>query len=249
MGGVVQPVELDRLRDAGIDVVCLPEYFFVPSNCRNQIETAHHRQNILNQLESFSRRLVGVVIGGSLIEREGTRYYNACHVFDCGRHVGSYRKIRLTDRERDSDISPGQEPAIFEVRGIRLAVLICADVLLPENFKALSLLKPDLIAIPTVSPFLPEDTIQDKYRRDQDIFMAGAKAANAYLLKTCGVGTFMGKQLQGRSLICSPSEIISRILPREERLEKTLVSELDLDRLRSVPKSDGLNEYKAVINL
>lgn len=232
MGGVIPTAEFDRLRDLGVDLVCLPEYFFIPDRVRNQVDTAFHRQAILNRLETLSKRLVGVVVGGSLIEREGPHFYNACHIFDCGRHVGVYRKTHPTQNERSAGISPGENHRIFEVRGIRLAVLICADALFLESFQALADLKPDLIAVPTTSPFLPDDTAAEKNRRDQEIYVTGARAARSYLLKVCGVGSLMGQRLQGRSLICSPDGIIAGINPRNEALETTLIADIELDKLK-----------------
>lgn len=233
IGGVVPRAEFDRLRELGVDIVCLPEYFFVPERIRNQIETASFRTRILEQLEAYSRRLVGVVVGGSLIEREGPFYYNASHIFDSGRYVGVYRKVYPTVREREKGIKPGDRFQVFEVRGIRLGVLICADVLFPESFEQSAALHPDLIAIPTTSPFLAGDTARDKQRRDQDIFVAGSRSANAYLLKTCGVGALLGKKLQGRSLICAPWGVIKVVNPRSEMLETTLIAEIDIDALRA----------------
>jgi omega-amidase len=249
MGGVLSTTEFERLHAAAVDVVCLPEYFFVSADCRNQIDSLAKRQTILNQLESFSRRLAGIVVGGSLVEREGSRYFNACHLFDCGRYIGSYRKIHITDREESAGISRGDELKVFEIRGIRLGVMICADALHPEMFTDLAAHKPDLIAIPTVSPFLSGDTVQEKNRRDQEIFLAGAQSANTYIVKTCGVGAFMGKPLQGRSLICSPTEIIEKVPIRGERLETTLIGEIDLSKLRAEPATEPIADYKAVINL
>lgn len=233
MGGVIPPAVFDDLRDLGVDLACLPEYFFIPDKIRNQTDTLPHRQTILNQLEAFSRRLVGAVVGGTLIEREGPHIYNACHIFDCGRHIGIYRKLNPTSHERSLGIHPGEGYRIFEVRGIRLAPLICADALFPQSFQALAELKPDLIAVPTTSPFRPDDTVEAKFRRDLEIFVAGARAAGAYLVKTCGVGLLMGQRLQGRSLICSPEEIIARVNPRSEALETTLIAALNLDNIRA----------------
>jgi len=231
MGGVIPPAQFDRLRDTGVDLVCLPEYFFIPDRVRNQINTADHRLRYLNLIEAFSRRLVGVVVGGTIVEREGPYYYNACHVYDCGRRLGVYRKTHPTPHEREVGISPGDGFKIFECRGIRLAVLICADVLYPESFEALSELKPDLIAVPMTSPYRHNETVAEKFQRDLDLFVTGAQLTGAYILKACGVGLLMGQRLQGRSLICAPWGIISRVNPRSEMLETTLIETIDLDAL------------------
>ena len=231
IGSYIPPAEFHRLHELGVDLVCLPEYFFIPDGTRNQIETTSHRQTILSRLAAYSRELVGAVVGGTLVEEEEGRYYNACHIFDCGQHIGFYRKRHLTGREQALDLKSGEGPAVFELRGFRLGVLICADVLLAESYRELAPLKADVIAVPTVSPYLENDTVAEKHRRDQEYFVKGARLAGAYVVKACGVGSLMGGRLQGRSLICSPAGIITRVTPRNEMLESTLIAEVDLDKL------------------
>jgi predicted amidohydrolase len=171
---------------------------------------------------------VGTVVGGTLVERDGLRYYNACHLFDSGRYAGVYRKMHPTPHERDIGISPGDKYAVFKVRGVRLAVLICADVLFPESFYSVAELEPEVIAIPTTSPFLSNDTAADKERRDRDIYIEGARITGAHIVKACGVGYLMGQRLQGRSLICHRDGIIAQVPILYEALEATLITEINL---------------------
>jgi len=231
VGSHISPATFERLHEAGVDIVCLPEYFFISDGVRNQVETAGQRQNILTQLEAYSRSLAGVVVGGSLVEKAGDGYFNTCHIFDSGRQVGYYRKRHLTVREKEVGLSPGERPVVFEIRGFRLGILICADVLVRDYFRELAQLKPEVIAVPTVSPFLENDTVAEKYSRDQEYFMRGAQLSGAYVIKACGVGILMGGRLQGRSLICSPQKVLARVIPSKEMLEATLIEEVDLDSL------------------
>ncbi len=240
VGSHIAPAVFERLHEAGVDIVCLPEYFFIPDAVRNQVETADHRQRILTQLEAYSRIFAGVVVGGSLVEKAGASYYNACHVFDCGRHVGYYRKRHLTGREKAVGISPGERPAVFEIRGFRLGILICADVLVRDHFEELAKLRPGVIAVPTVSPHLENDSIAEKYLRDQEYFVRGARMAGSYLIKACGVGNLMGSRLQGRSLLCSPQKVLARVPPSKEMLEATLMDEVDLDAVPSLEEVKSL---------
>lgn len=242
MGSPIPPVELDRLRELGVDLICLPEYFFIPDGIRRQVRTASRRQITLDQIAEMSRRLAGVVVGGTLVEEEAGRYYNTSHIFECGRHVGFYRKVFPTFKEREDGIGSGEKFKVFSVRGIRLGVLICSDVLASESFTSLAEHQPDLIAVPTTSPYRANDTVPEKYKRDEDIFVAGARSADAYVLKTCGVGLLMGRRLQGRSLVCAPWGVIARVNPNNEALETSLIAELDLDKLKVLDFSAALKE-------
>jgi predicted amidohydrolase len=236
MNSPLPPYEIERLQGLGVDLICLPEYFFIPDSARKQTLTAAYRQSILAKLEATSSKLQGIVVGGTLVEKEGLSYYNTCHVFSEGKHIGAYRKVHPTSGERDNGISPGDGYKVFDIHGIRLGVLICADVLFPDSFAALAELQPDLIAIPTTSPFRQTDSATEKRRRDLEIYVAGAQKTSACILKTCGVGYLMGKRLQGRSLICTAEGIIAQVGYPKETLEATLVAEIEVES-RSFPSS------------
>lgn len=238
MGGLIPAYEIDRLIKLGVNLICLPEYFFVPDNIRNQILTASYRQSILDKLEMLSRKINGIVVGGTLVEKEGLLYHNTCHIFNDGKHIGAYHKMHLTSGEKEIGISPGDGYRVFEIHGLRLGILICADVLVPQSFEKLSELGPDLIAIPTTSPFRRDDTTERKHRRDSDIYVAGAEKTGAHILKACGVGYLMGKRLQGRSLICNSDGIIANVHPTEESLEATLTAEIEVESRQNTPASN-----------
>ena len=72
----------------------------------------------------------------------------------------------------------------------------------------------------------------EKYKRDNDIYVAGARAASSYVVKTCGIGTLFGKPLQGRSLIASPWGVVRRIEPHSENTACILTGIVDVDELR-----------------
>jgi predicted amidohydrolase len=228
MGSPLSAETFDELRGKGAEVACLPEYFFVPTGTRRLVDAAPLRGEILERLQEYSRRLGGVLVGGTLVEEENGRFFNACHVFDDGRHVGVYRKMHLTEPERESGLTPGEGSQVLRVRDFSLGLLICADVLYLESFRQIAALKPELIAIPTDSPYREDDTVERKFARDRDIFVTGARLARAFVLKTCGVGELLGHKLQGRSLICSPKGVLARVEPDKEMLEQTLIAQITL---------------------
>jgi deaminated glutathione amidase len=226
MGVELSPDIFDDLRSQGVEVACLPEYFFVPPSAERLIETVSLRSEILENLKEYSRRLGAVLVGGTLVEEEGERFYNACHVLDAGRPLGVYRKMHLTKPEHEAGLTPGEGSQVLRVRDFNLGLLICADVLYLESFRQIAPLQPDLIAIPTDSPFRADDTEERKFARDQDIFVTGARIAKAVVLKTCGVGGLLGHPLQGRSLICSPEGVLIRVEPSDERQERILIARI-----------------------
>jgi predicted amidohydrolase len=231
MGSFISPSDFGELRRQGVEVACLPEYFFVPNDARRLVEAASQRGEILERLGEYSRELGGLLVGGTLVEEESGRFYNACHVFDDGKHLGVYRKMHLTSPEREAGLTPGEGSQVLRVRDFNLGLLICADVLYLESFRQIATLKPDLIAIPTDSPYREDDTVERKFARDQDIFVTGARLAHAYVLKTCGIGSLLGHKLQGRSLISGPEEVLARVAPGDELKEQILIALIDLDSI------------------
>ncbi len=228
MGKPLDPSEFDRLSDAGVKLASLPEYFFLPDGVTDQSQTVEMRESILSLICHYSRRLNGTVVGGTLVEEEAGRFYNSCHIYDRGNHIGYYRKINPMPGEKEKGIAEGESHRVFEIRGLRLGILICADVLSSANFDAMAKLSPDVIVVPTESPYLPNDSIAEKQQRDREIFMRGAGITSAYILKTCGVGNLMGNRIQGRSLICDGKRVIIQAKSSEEEEEVTLITELSL---------------------
>jgi predicted amidohydrolase len=153
------------------------------------------------------------VAGGTLVEpsADGTGWHNTAVMFEDGREIGRYRKIRLMPGEIANGARPGSDPAAFVVRGVRVAPVICADVLDPATFDRIAALDADLIVAPVASPFLAADTADAKERRDREIFLAGATRARAAIVKVCGVGSIFGRPLQGRSLVVSPEGVHFRV--------------------------------------
>lgn len=230
--GVFDLDRIAKLIGKGFDFVCLPEYCFVSQNAGSQLDTAKDLEKNLSTLAELSRRLDTVLIGGSVVEEEAGRFYNTSYIFDRGKQVGKYRKVNLYRREAGRGLSTGNRYEVFEVRGIRVGLLICADVLFPESYRKLAELKPDIIFVPTTSPYRAEDPVEAKEQRDAGYFLSGAKTASAFVAKCCAVGLLLTGRLQGRSLIAAPWGILKRVPFEDEDNELVMTVELGMGQLR-----------------
>lgn len=68
---------------------------------------------------------------------ENDRRFNSLILFsDCGKVVGCYDKAALWGWDVDH-FSPGQQPGVFEIDGVRVGFRICFDVRFPECFRSL----------------------------------------------------------------------------------------------------------------
>lgn len=228
-GRAVTAEELARLDALRPDLVVLPEYFWVRAEDAGPAATADHAAEDLARLAALSERVDAVWVGGTLVERAGDgRLHNSAPVFDRGQEVARYRKRRLMPGEAAAGLVPGHEPVVVTVRGWRLGLLVCADVLDPAAYDDLAPLRPDLVAVPTHSPLRPVDPPGEKLARDQAYFEAGARRTGAWVLKACTVGGVYGRRAQGRSLIAGPAGVLRRVEPAGEAEERWLSADLEI---------------------
>jgi predicted amidohydrolase len=214
------------------DFVILPEYFNVDPERRDTARNSGWGYERLQYCQTLSDRLRTTIIAGTAISSLAGRFYNTCYVYRRGEFIGSYYKTNPTRNERRHGIVAGNNRELFEIDGVRFSIMICADVLDPTNFTGLQSLEPDIVFIPTTSPYRPAESVRDKFSRDNTIFVAGARNAGSILVKCCAVGTLWGGRLQGRSLVAAPWGILSRISPDEEDRPRILSAVLDLGELR-----------------
>ncbi len=227
---------MDKLMAEPPDILALPEYYFVISAYESVVDSSFRRDKIVVQLKELSSALDCILVGGSIVERVNGDYYNRSYLFDSGKIIGSYDKIHPYDNEGRGLIKEGTEYEVFEVRGIRIGILICADVLYRGSFENIRGLRPDLIFVPTTSPYRWGESTGIKFARDIRIFARGATGANSIIFKICASGSIAGHRLQGRSLIASPGKILWRIEPEFEDREVLVVAELTGDT--SSPRLD-----------
>ncbi|MFH1699812.1 MAG: carbon-nitrogen hydrolase family protein [Candidatus Zixiibacteriota bacterium] len=214
------------------DYVILPEYFNVNSRQRDTRQNSLDTSRKLKYCEILSERFETTLIAGTAIEAYQYEFFNTCHVFDGNKIIGKYRKTNPTVNERKNDITPGENPILIEIEDVSISILICADVLYKKNFDRLRHLCPDIIFVPTTSPYRPGESEKDKFARDNKIFLDGARCSGAYIVKCCAVGNLWGGQLQGRSLVAAPWGILKRIVPQDEGKERIISITLDIAELR-----------------
>lgn len=227
-GSGLSPAELSRYRDAGVELLVLPEYFWVREGDADHRAAAGHHHEDLAHLAALSAGVDLVLVGGTVIEPEGDALYNTCPVFWRGREHARYRKRRLMPGEARRGIQPGNAFSRVRVDGYHLAPVICADVLYPDTFTEVANLKADVVAAPMSSPYREVDPHPEKDRRDRDIFLAGARTANTVIVKAASVGTLFGRPLQGRCLVAGPQGIVFRTPFAEEREPREWIVDVEL---------------------
>lgn len=215
-GSDISKIYLDILHDESPDILAFPEYYFVGPEDDTVLASCFRRDSIIDRLAEISSDLGCILVGGTVVERVNGGFRNRSYILDSGEIIGFYDKIHPLDREGRGLIKPGMEYRVFDVRGMRLGILICADVLYPDTFRNIRGLSPELIFIPTTSPYRAGESDKEKFSRDERIFARGASRAAATIFKICASGYIVSHRLQARSLIASPGKIEWRNDPRFE---------------------------------
>ncbi len=214
LGISIPEEDIKEMKDFNPHFVCFPEYFFVDQTLGNHKQTKENQDYQINRIKFISEVLNTVVIGGTMLEVVEDRLYNTTFVFQNGQMLGSYRKKHLFFAE-EGIITPGKEFRVFNAYGITFGVLICADVFHDESFLFMNDQHAEIIFSPTFS-LKKQETVNEKFKRDNDIYVRGAGLADAIIVKVCGVQSEYKSFLQARSLIASKKEVLYRVRPDQE---------------------------------
>ncbi|MEN3047745.1 MAG: nitrilase-related carbon-nitrogen hydrolase [Candidatus Caldarchaeales archaeon] len=186
---------VDFVREAsasGADVLCLPELFayrYFPQHRdvpQSVIEDyAQLFTPILEELRSACRTYGICLVAGSLVEREGEKYYNTSVIIDeRGRVEGKYRKTHIPGDEcyhEDLYFSPGDSKLRpFLVREAKVGVLICFDQWFPEPARAYALNGAEVIFYPTAIGWVSGVTqTEGDWREAWEVVQRGHAIANS----------------------------------------------------------------------
>lgn len=215
--GIGVPDEIvNEIKPHKVDLLGLPEYFFVQPDEHSILPSAKRHDTHLRYLMDLSLKLNCAIAGGTLLIREGERYKNRCYLISRGSILGSYDKIHPYKNEGKGLVEPGKEFKVFGWNGIKLGILICADVLFESSFAGAGGLDPDLLIVPVTSPYREGESAEEKFERDKILFVRGAQIAGCPIVKIGSVGKIAGRRLQGRSLVATRKGIIFRVPPEDE---------------------------------
>lgn len=212
-----------KLSSVKSDFLLLPEYFFADSSVKDPRDLKDKSQFALDWLLKLNSAYRGVIIGGSVVLEEDGILYNATPIIADGQVVDWYRKRNLTENEKPY-VKPGHDAGIFMLGGHRFGVLICNDVRERAFFDELANQDVRLIFSVLNSPYRQE-SIEEKYTRDEELFILPARENNQSIAKCCSAGEILGHPVQGRSLVATPTGISWRVPPNEEseQILKTII--------------------------
>ncbi|MCL2154579.1 MAG: carbon-nitrogen hydrolase family protein [Leptospirales bacterium] len=228
LGTPIVRSDIKSMHEFSPHFVCFPEYFFVNRRLGNHGQSMHNQELQIKRIKFLSKALNSVIIGGTMPELSDGVMYNTTYVYQNGEELGFYRKKNLFFAEVGT-ITPGDKFKIFNAYGFNFGVLICADVFHDESFLFMKEHGAKIIFSPTFSLFKENESIDEKYKRDNDIYIRGAQISDSTIVKVCGVRSDYKPFLQARSLIANRSEVLYRVKPEEEHTELIIKQEIEIN--------------------
>src|SRR6202166_2530357 len=163
------------------DVVLLPELAVSGYPPEDLLFHSGMRTQVGNSLERLKREVRGITLIAGFPEYEGTRIFNSAIVIRDGVVLANHRKAclpnyRVFDEKRY--FTPGTEPTLVELNGVKAGVLVCEDVWDAEPARQAREAGAQVLLVINASPYEVDKQLQ----REQEIARARVREAGIPLV-------------------------------------------------------------------
>jgi len=202
-------VRLDRLEqalhgharnhDGALDLVVCPELFLsgydIGALVHDRAEPADGPS--ASRVAAMAQHFGTAIVAG-YPERDGEALHNAVMVYGAdGQRLLNYRKRLIPPGFEGTYFTPGDSQGVFDLKGWKLAVLVCYDVEFPEYVRQAALGGADLIVAPTA--------LRNMWGFVADIMLPTRAFENGvYVLYANHAGAEGNCEYLGRSVILGP---------------------------------------------
>lgn len=203
---------------AGAEMAVFPELFLPGYN-----QPERHRALAQPQGGAWEERLsvlartagCGLAVGWA--ERDGAQLFNAASCFDAsGRKLAHYRKLQLFGAMEQSVFAAGADYEVFDLGGIRTALLICYDVEFAPHCRALKERGAELLLVPTANPA--------GFEHVSDLLLPARAVENNLIIAYANYcGRDNGLAFAGGSMVAGPD---GEILAKAGKAETLLITDL-----------------------
>ena len=237
---------LDKARDAGADLVLLPELALTGYPPEDLLHKAHFIDDNLAALDEVARAASGYAVVG-FVDRDGDALYNAAALVHDGRVERVYRKRRLPNYgvfDERRYFAAGEGPSMSEVGGTLSALTVCEDIWVSDLASEAGILGARLLINISASPFHA-----GKGAERERMLVERARANGLWLAYCNLVGGQDELVFDGRSVIVSPEgEIVARGASfHEDFVVADIGSDVGIAARNAVPLLEGPAEiYRAL---
>ena len=216
------------------DLIVIPElansgYVFKSKEEITKVAEEIPRGYFVEKLVELAKQKDGYIVSG-VCEKSGGNFFNSSVMVGPEGYIGKYRKIHLFDREK-LFFEPGDgDFSLFEVKGMKVGLLICWDWIFPEATRSLALRGMDVLAHSTNLVLSYCQTAMITRSIENQIYTI---TSNRIGLETNGEFSL---HFKGQSQVTSPDA--KRIAKAGEQSEEIQIVEIDLERARNKWLSD-----------
>ena len=227
----------------GASIVCLQELFASKYFCQSENkEVFKAAEKIPGKQSKFLSELAKknniTLVGGSIFEKDGSRYYNTSLTFDKnGKIIAKYRKTHIPHDPYYYEqyyFSPGNLGYVqVQANGIKIAPMICYDQWYPEAARVNALKGAHLIFYPTAIGWTTDMKKLEPFsaKRWEDAMRSHASLNGIYVAAVNRVGKEDNIDFWGGSFIADPfGEVVARASSSKEEV---LIAEIDLSKIQS----------------
>jgi omega-amidase len=205
--------------------IALPEYFSVPDcmedfTSAEEICTKTHSETI-KFLSQVSKEIPDIyLVGGSVLEEEGGKFFNTSTLWKNGLLIGKYKKKNPIAAEINAGVARGNEPAVFATEFCKVGLLVCADMFDSALIKQTVNLGAEVVFLPVAAmgthPSVKGHPLTEKVASENGIFVIK-------------VGNVCSSMRGGRSAVIAPWGIMAEVSDAPE--DTIITADLDMTRL------------------
>ncbi|MEM1578580.1 MAG: carbon-nitrogen hydrolase family protein [Archaeoglobaceae archaeon] len=237
-----EKVSLEAI-EKGAEILLFPEYF---SYSEFSLDVGEKTVDFLRRM---SKEYSIITCGNIVFKEENLK--NRAILFDSGDFLAYQDKVHPTRTERTFGISPGRNLNVFNVRKVKMCILICADILYPELCRIAGLKGAEIALNPVVS-FKHSNLPGVEFR--YCLYFARSFDNCYAIVKAGGFGkTFTGSEAVGRSLIASFDGLLAK--SKTEESEEAVIAKIDVQSIREYRKNNyslserNVEAYRELFNL
>jgi NAD+ synthase (glutamine-hydrolysing) len=172
----------NQARDqSSADVVMLPELAVSGYPPEDLLFHSGMRTQVARSLGRLKTEVRGITLIAGYPEYDGVRIYNSAIVIRDGAVLANHRKsclpnYRVFDEKRY--FTPGREPTVVELNGVKAGILVCEDVWEPEPAQAARDAGAQVLLVINASPYEVNKQIQ----REQEVGRARVRETGVPLV-------------------------------------------------------------------
>jgi NAD+ synthase (glutamine-hydrolysing) len=197
---------------AGADVVMVPELAVSGYPPEDLLFHSGMRSQVARSIGRLKAEVRGITLIAGYPEYEGARIFNSALVIRDGVVLANHRKAclpnyRVFDEKRY--FTPGTEPTVVELNGIRAGILVCEDIWEPEPAGQARGAGAELLLVINASPYEVNKQIQ----REQEVARRRVAETGAALLFVNLIGGQDELVFDGNSFVMDASGAITMRAP------------------------------------